>query len=363
MRCWIGIGLVGAVLWAGSFASLEAQTVEARTKQTGPAGRTVSRERSAQRGGGQAVVARGVRVEGPAGAAVERRMRIERSPGTISRELSVVRPSGATFERDVRVARYGAGPAVGAAPRVIERNLTINRFGPMYPPPPRGGGFSNFSFFFGAPVLAPPPVIVAPIAVAPPPVLLVEPAPPPVLVEAAPPPVVEVVPPQRYRSEPEAIRVDPVVEGLKRLQSGHDNSRRDGAVTLGRLGDARAVTALMDRLRFDEDRDVRAAAAWALGEIGDPQAAEYLERAAMQDKRREVRDEAARALDRLEYAKLAPLEGEALGTGVPGTAPQPTRAVRSTVPPPPEPMFPPEERPLFDALPDALPGLEGSSSR
>jgi hypothetical protein len=345
-------GIVALAMLAGGSVSATGQEVDARTKQTGPRGGSVTRERSLDRGGGTATAARGTRIEGPRGAALERQIRIERGPGTVERSTAIVRPGGSTFERDVRVARSGiAPPAPG--PRVIQRNLTINRCGPAFPPP-RGGSFSNFSLFLGAPAFFPPPLVVAPVAVAAPPVVVVEPA-PPVVVEQAPPAVVEVVPPQRYRSQPEAIRVDPVFEGLRRLHSGHDNSRRDGAVTLGRLGDGRAVKPLMDRLRFDEDRDVRAAAAWALGEIGDPQAAPYLERAAISDKKREVRDEAARALDRLEYVRSLPAGSEG---AAPVVLPQPTRAVRPEVPPPPPPMPPGEERPIFEALPEALPDID-----
>jgi HEAT repeat protein len=96
------------------------------------------------------------------------------------------------------------------------------------------------------------------------------------------------------------VVVDPVANALARLRSNHDNSRRDGAKTLGQLGDARAVPALVDRLQNDNDKDVRQAAAWALGEIGDPRAASSLEYASRSDWRQDVRTEAAHAIARLQ---------------------------------------------------------------
>jgi HEAT repeat protein len=180
-----------------------------------------------------------------------------------------------------------------------------------------------------------------------------------------PPAEVVVQQPERYRAEPETIVFDPVADALKRLQSNHDNSRRDGALTLGRLGDARAVPALMQRLRFDEDTDVRAAAAYALGDIGDPQARPALERAAMYDRKKQVRDEAALAIGRLVEAQPAqtlPLEttpeDEQPRSPAPTSYKWSSRA-QGTTPPPPNPGIEPKP----DEFPDPLPPIEGPRGR
>ena len=92
---------------------------------------------------------------------------------------------------------------------------------------------------------------------------------------------------------------DPFADAIGRLKSFHGSSRRDGALTLGRIGDPRAVPALNERLEHDFDKEVRVAAAWAIGEIADEGGAVALERAAIHDKRHEVRDAATIALKKL----------------------------------------------------------------
>jgi len=62
-----------------------------------------------------------------------------------------------------------------------------------------------------------------------------------------------------------------------------DPSRRwKAAESLGRMGDGRAVDALIVALT-DEDWRVRQKAAWALGKIGDPRALVPLRRALMHE--------------------------------------------------------------------------------
>jgi hypothetical protein len=163
-----------------------------------------------------------------------------------------------------------------------------------------GGSFTSFGLFFGPP--APPPVVFGPPLVT--------------VVEPVPPPLVVVREPERYRVGVPVVEVDPVGVEVERLTSSwHGGSREDAARVLGRLGDARAVPPLMEKLRFDRDPDVRAASAWALGEIGDPRAAEYLERATVYDKKKGVREAAEKALLRLETAEVVVEEGPVLVEG------------------------------------------------
>ena len=222
-------------------------------------------------------VKRDVKVTGPRGRSVERQIDTIRTPGRVERDIKITRPSG-TYERDTVINRGGGGgrghvPGPGPGGNVyIERDYFIE-------PPPRVvyGGGPSFGLFLGGPVLPPPP----------PPIFF---APAPIFV---PPPVVVVQPPVRYAPvQPQTIVADPVAAAMERLQSSHDHSRRDGALTLGRLGDARAVPPLIDRVDKDWAKEVRVAACWALGEIGDPRAAITLQKAALYDKRKEVRDAA-----------------------------------------------------------------------
>jgi HEAT repeat protein len=138
------------------------------------------------------------------------------------------------------------------------------------------------------------------------------------------------------------VVVDPVADAMARLQSHHGNSRRDGAVTLGRLRDPRAIPALVDRLKNDKDKEVRVASATALGEIGDPSAASYLERATVYDKKKEVRDAASAALSRMPRTLPPgnpPVESSAPAMIAPAPAPTSVPAIepQENVPPPPMP--------------------------
>jgi HEAT repeat protein len=75
--------------------------------------------------------------------------------------------------------------------------------------------------------------------------------------------------------------------------------RRDIAIALGKLGDSRAVGALVDALRDDRSW-VRRYAAEALGKIGDSRAVDPL-RATLSDSGADVRAAAAAALDQLSW--------------------------------------------------------------
>jgi hypothetical protein len=225
--------------------------------------------------------------------------------------------------------RWGPG-GFGPGPAFIERDGIINnrRGGSGWLPGLAiGGGLFGLGMLAGnalaprpvpAPVVAPQPVYVAPAA-------------PPVVVTTPPPVVVQQPAPVVVQSTPAEGAVPPQVAAApQRLSSSHDHSRRDGALTLGQLGDERAVTALIDRLQRDNSKEVRIASAWALAEIGDPRAAVDLKRAAMFDKRREVRQAAVEAYNRL------PREGQAPTPGA-GTSPPPAAPVEPAPPPPPEP--------------------------
>ena len=183
------------------------------------------------------VVERNATVTGPRGRSIERHTRTEKSPGVVDRRVDVRRPGG-EFHAETRVVGPRAAGQVGRPPQMgrgggpprviereyVERDVVIER-------PSRG---PSFGFFLGGPVLPTPPP--------PPPIYI---GPPPIYV-APPPPVVVYQPPTRYApAPPPAPRVvfDPVADAMGRLRSSHDNSRRDGALSLGRLGDARAVPA------------------------------------------------------------------------------------------------------------------------
>jgi len=238
---------------------------------------------------GAQTVKRDTKVTGPKGNTARREIEIKRTPGSIERDVRITRPGGATYERETQISR---APARGPAPQARggggggDRNIYIerNNYYGRPAPPPRGGG-GGFNLFLGGIAPLPPPVVFVPE---------------PIYVAPAPPPVV-VQPPVRYAApQPETVVIDPVAQALDRLESHHANSRRDGALTLGRLGDARAVGPLSERLQKDWDKDVRVAAAWALGEIGDPHAGVALQRAALYDKKEDVRDVAGKAIRKLD---------------------------------------------------------------
>jgi hypothetical protein len=239
------------------------------------------------------VVERDVSITGPKGNTLERHTRTERKGNVIDRQVDIRRPEG-SYHRQTQVAvppgqrvhpgrpipaGVGLGPGPGAyrGPRVIERDIIVER--------PRPVGGPSFGLFIGAPLLPPPP--------------------PPVFFAPAPPPVVVYNPPVRYAPAPppppveEVIVDDPVADAIEGLRAFGASSRRDAAVTLGKLGDARGVSPLIDRLKNDHDREVRMAAAWALAEIGDPRAVVPLEVAAQFDKRAEVRSVANKSLARM----------------------------------------------------------------
>lgn len=275
---------------------------------------------------------RDVTVTGPRGRSIERQFRTERGPGFIDRQMTIQRP-GATLRRDVQVVRppgfvaggggggFVGGGFGGAPGGFVERDVIIDRR-PVWGGTSFGFGLPALGFFFGAP--APPPVVLAPAPL-----------------YVAPPPAVVAAPPPGAVAAPPTVVADPGADAIHRLGSLHSHSRRDGALTLGRLRDARAVPILTDRLKNDTDREVRVAAAWALGEIGDPRGAVPLQRAALFDHRREVRDAAAEAYRRMPHeeptsVKTAPVVAGGASDAQPGPAPA-ARALEDVPPPPPRP--------------------------
>jgi len=298
---------------------------------------------------GQTVIERDTKVTGPRGRTTERDIRVQRGPGYIDRQVEIKRP-GETIIRDTRVSTGGGGrpwggpgpgPRYYGGPRVVEEVFVP---GPpvveevFVPRPPAVSAFVGVPFFNlflgggGPPLPPPPPVIVYPEGVVYAPPIVV--APPPPVVAPAPPPQEQVV-------------LDPLAGTLGRLKSLHSNSRRDGALELGHLGDDRAVTPLIDRLQHDTEKEVRVAAAWALGEIGDPRAGVPLERAALYDKRHEVRDAATIAHRRL--PKPGQVQGQSQGQGDPGAA-MPAGAPAPTT----RRQAPPQSRPTIVSQPEVL---------
>ncbi len=207
---------------------------------------------------------RDTKITGPRGRTIERDIKVQRGPGFVDRQVEIKRP-GETIIRDTRIqnvpgGRGFGGPRYYGGPRFVE-NVIVQR-------PPVVSAFVGvpaLSFFFGGGgggggggfVGGPPPA----------------PQPPPAF--------------------------DPFADALGRLKSFHGSSRRDGALTLGRIGDPRAVPALNERLEHDFDKEVRVASAFALGEIADERGAVALEKAALYDKRQDVREAAKVALKKI----------------------------------------------------------------
>jgi hypothetical protein len=203
---------------------------------------------------------------------------------------------------------------------------------------------------------------------------LAAPRPPPQPVYAVPPPVVvapqpNVVynPPQPYGGpqppQGPTVVIDPVAEAAARLQSYHANSRIEGAATLGRLRDPRAIPPLVNCLKTDGDANVRIAAATALGEIGDPQAGIYLERVTIYDKKQKVRDAAAVALNRLPRGEAAPPQGQPVistpmqaGAQVPSSVNRAPATPAASIPPAIPPL---EPEPIERVPPPPTPSIGG----
>lgn len=306
---------------------------------------------------GQHVIERDTKLTGPRGRTIERDIRVERGPGYIDRKIEIKRPNE-TLIRDTRVMTgpggrpWGPppGPRFHGGPTIVE-NVIVER-------PPLFGGFIGapfFNLFVGSPP-PPPPVLIYPEPIY---------APPPLV--AYPQPVV-VAPPLQIQPAPRPV-FDPFADAYGRLKSHHGNSRRDGALTLGRLGDDRAVPGLIDRLEHDNDKEVRVAAAWALGEIGDERAALALERASLYDKKHEVRDAA-----QIGYRKLPrpgqtpdPSTGEVAGPSPVGAQGPAIRSrPREVLDPGPNPSGPsqpnPDDTPPPAPVPANGPELEAPTS-
>jgi hypothetical protein len=288
---------------------------------------------------------RDVKITGPRGRSIERSIVSERGPGFVDRQVTIQRPGG-TFHSNALIERAPAPSVVrgggfappGRFPRwgprpFVGREVIINNGGGGWLAPLAIGlGSFGVGMFAGSALAsqpAPPPAPQPVYAV--PPGYVLQPA--PAVVYPAQP---AYAPAQPVQAAPPPPGVDPVADAAARLQSHHANSRRDGAYTLGRLRDPRAIPALVDRLKNDNDSDVRVAAATALGEIGDPRAAIYLERVTIYDKKQKVRDAAALALTRLPRESANPV---VTSTPAPTNA-MPAPALPSTGTPPASPIEP-----------------------
>jgi HEAT repeat protein len=81
--------------------------------------------------------------------------------------------------------------------------------------------------------------------------------------------------------------------------------RENSAEALGKIGDTMAIPALIDSMEDDPDEEVRLKATWALGELGDQEAVDALI-TALEDKNWGVRRTAANALGRIGDDRAVP---------------------------------------------------------
>ena len=94
--------------------------------------------------------------------------------------------------------------------------------------------------------------------------------------------------------------VDALIDSL-RYKSWHSDYiilsavRENAAEALGQIGDSRAVPYLIESMEEDPDEEVRLKSAWAMGEIGDPESVDALI-VALEDPEWSVRKTAANAL-------------------------------------------------------------------
>ncbi len=275
---------------------------------------------------------RDVTITGPRGRTVERHLESRLGPNGLTREMTVTRPGG-TYSRE---AHFAGRPAFEPGPRppvILERNVFVNG---------GGSGISPLaSFGLGAALGTGAGVLLDRTLAPPPPVYLA----PPVYVTPAFPPTVLYNPPVVYQPvlPPQTVVIDPVAQQIARFTSNHAPSRREAAAVLGRLGDARAVPALVERLKLDSDKTVRINAANAIAQIGDPKSAIYLERASIYDKRQDVRDASAAALARMPRELIAPQASAFPAPGL-STNPSPRLSIppldsSERIPPPPTPAY------------------------
>ncbi len=235
-------------------------------------------------------VERDTTITGPRGRSIERKVEVQRGPGTVDRQIQIKRPGG-TFQRDVQISRTpgmagrGGGIIPGPWPRPawLPRPVLIGQSAPAFGFGLMAAPMLNFSFGGGGGGgggFGQPPLVGGP---------------PPGAMGAGVPGAGGAPPPP-----------DEVALMAQRLQSFHANTRKDAAYALGRLGDPRAIPSLVHVLKYDNWKDVRIAAAISLGEIGGNESAVALERSAIYDHKEEVRKASTNALARLNAkAKVA----------------------------------------------------------
>lgn len=317
---------------------------------------------------------RDVKITGPRGQTIDRQFKSTLTPGGLQRQTTITRPGG-TFTRDVNVSR--SVPPVAGPPRGGGWGPPPMRgWGPPGRPVFVGPGFGGVStgaavgigalgaalgtgagFLLGRATAPPPgPVIVGqPVIVAGAPGVV-----------AGPPPIIAGTPgvvngPGTVYTQAPVVLPPPspeVTQAIGRLSSWYESTRKESCYILGRLGDPRAVPALVDILKNDKGKDVRIAAATAIGQIGDPSAAIYLERVITYDKKQEVRDAAAMALAKLprpdpaasqtqaqaqaptQFSARSPAPATNGAAPLQGSTSIPLEPSPENVPPPPTPVVP-----------------------
>lgn len=280
---------------------------------------------------GQVTRERDVTITGPRGNTIQRDFKSTITPGGIDRSTTITRPGG-TFSRNVQINRMVPGfrpgpgawrPGWGPGP------------GPVFIGGGGGGIGPGASFGLGALAGTAGGLLIGSALAAPrplPPPMYV--APGPVIVQGAP-----AVVGQPVVAQPMAV--DMVPQEIARLSSVFPGTRREAAGILGRMHDSRAIPALVERLKNDNDKSVRITAAHALADLGDPSAAIYLERSSIYDHKQEVRNASLAALARLPKLVPAPTQDVQTASRNPGPGfssnvnLEPAPGV--TVPPPPTP--------------------------
>jgi hypothetical protein len=266
-------------------------------------------------------------ITGPRGRTIDRRIEVDRGPGFYDRSLQIQRP-GMTLQRGFQVQGGVPVPRPGV---LVERNIFVG---------PRPASAWSFGFM-AAPMITFPfwQPALPPVVVAPPGGMVAQPG--------------AVMPAPQPGATTGATALDPVALAAQRMQSYHSGSRREGAETLGRLGDPRAIPPLVNALKYDSSKDVKIASATALGAIGGREAEVVLERCIVYEKKQEVRDAAAIALRDLRARSAA--ESRVASSAAPAP---------SVVPRLPDPALSPGMRraPSNRRTPAPEPALEGPAA-